>query len=146
MSSLPLLFNDGYTSDGASCNQTAATRNESCWIRDHELLIASYPTGAFTFMGVYVSVVGFLGFVANGTVLIIFSRYSNRVSYYSGKINANNVFQSFISVVHRFKRLRSPPANTFIINLAISDLCASAFHSMAAYSNFHGRWAFGRLG
>lgn len=48
--------------------------NDSFWTRDHELIANSYPPVAFTFMGVVVSVVGILGVVANGTVLVIFSR------------------------------------------------------------------------
>ena len=52
----------------------------------------------------------------------------------------------FVISIDRFKRLRSPPINTFIINLAFSDMSASILHSMSAYSNFNGRWAFGRVG
>ena len=67
--SLALVFN------GASGNETP-TSNESFSPQDMDSLIASYPSGAFTLMGVYVSVIGLLGFVANGTVLVIFSRYA----------------------------------------------------------------------
>ncbi|XP_045593902.1 opsin, ultraviolet-sensitive [Procambarus clarkii] len=48
-------------------------------------------------------------------------------------------------VFTRFRRLRSP-ANTFIVNLAASDLLTSVLHSMAAYSSFRHQWAFGKLG
>lgn len=37
------------------------------------------------------------------------------------------------------------PANIFIINLAVSDMGACVLHSLAAYSNFNGRWAFGAV-
>ncbi|KAK4014840.1 hypothetical protein OUZ56_027350 [Daphnia magna] len=92
---------------------------DSFWTKEQLILIENFPANAFIVMGLIVSVIGIVGLVANGMVLLIFSR---------------------------FKRLRSPPANTFIINLALSDMSASALHSMAAYSNFNGRWAFGRLG
>ncbi|KAI9553132.1 arthropsin7 [Daphnia sinensis] len=93
--------------------------DDSFWTKEQLILIENFPANAFIVMGLIVSVIGIVGLVANGMVLLIFSR---------------------------FKRLRSPPANTFIINLALSDMSASALHSMAAYSNFNGRWAFGRLG
>lgn len=48
--------------------------NETFWTHHHDAVVATYPPSAFTLMGVYVSVVGFLGVVANGTVLVIFSR------------------------------------------------------------------------
>ncbi|XP_071539258.1 melanopsin-like [Panulirus ornatus] len=48
-------------------------------------------------------------------------------------------------VFTRFRRLRSP-ANTFIVNLAASDLVTSVLHTMAAYSSFRHQWVFGRLG
>ncbi|XP_045114177.1 rhodopsin-like isoform X2 [Portunus trituberculatus] len=48
-------------------------------------------------------------------------------------------------VFTRFRRLRTP-ANTFIVNLAASDLITSVLHSMAAYSSFRHQWSFGRLG
>ncbi|MPC78688.1 Melanopsin [Portunus trituberculatus] len=47
--------------------------------------------------------------------------------------------------IGRFRRLRTP-ANTFIVNLAASDLITSVLHSMAAYSSFRHQWSFGRLG
>nr|CAH0104741.1 unnamed protein product [Daphnia galeata] len=89
------------------------------WTKEQLILIENFPSNAFVVMGLIASTIGILGLVANGMVLFIFSK---------------------------FKRLRSPPANTFIINLAFSDMLASILHSMAAYSNFNGRWAFGRLG
>ncbi|KAK4014843.1 hypothetical protein OUZ56_027353 [Daphnia magna] len=91
----------------------------SFWTKEQLILIENFPPNAFIVMGLIVSVIAISGLAANGMVLFIFSR---------------------------FKRLRSPPANTFIINLALSDMSASALHSMAAYSNFNGRWAFGQLG
>ncbi|XP_046454574.1 melanopsin-like isoform X2 [Daphnia pulex] len=89
------------------------------WSQEQLILIENFPANAFVVMGLIVSIIGIFGLVANGMVLFIFSR---------------------------FKRLRSPPVNTFIINLAFSDMLSSILHSMAAYSNFNGRWAFGRLG
>ncbi|XP_059469045.1 rhodopsin-like [Neocloeon triangulifer] len=48
-------------------------------------------------------------------------------------------------VFTRFRRLRGP-ASSFIVNLAIADLCNSLLHSMAAASSFKGKWSFGRTG
>ncbi|KAI9553219.1 arthropsin6 [Daphnia sinensis] len=95
------------------------TNEDAFWSNEQLMLLNHVPRNAFLIMGLIVSTIGIVGLVANGTVLFIFSR---------------------------FKRLRSPPANTFIINLALSDMAASALHSMASYSNFNGRWAFGSLG
>jgi 7 transmembrane receptor (rhodopsin family) len=53
----------------------------------------------------------------------------------------NNYFYRHL----RFKRLRTP-ANVFIMNLTLSDLCACLLHPMASYSSFNGGWAFGRIG
>ncbi|XP_057381332.1 rhodopsin-like [Daphnia carinata] len=91
----------------------------SFWTKEQLILIENFPPNAFIVMGLIVSVIAISGLTANGMVLFIFSR---------------------------FKQLRSPPANTFIVNLALSDMSAAALHSMAAYSNFNGRWAFGQLG
>ncbi|KAK8742897.1 hypothetical protein OTU49_001722, partial [Cherax quadricarinatus] len=44
-----------------------------------------------------------------------------------------------------FRRLRSA-ANTFIVNLAASDLLTSLLHYMAAYSSFKHQWVFGKIG
>ncbi|KAG8294451.1 hypothetical protein J6590_102653, partial [Homalodisca vitripennis] len=47
-------------------------------------------------------------------------------------------------VFTRFRRLRGP-FSSFIVNLAVADLCTSLLHSMAVISSFRGRWAFGPL-
>ncbi|XP_057381647.2 melanopsin-like [Daphnia carinata] len=95
------------------------TNEDAFWSKEQLVFLNQVPRNAFVIMGLIVSTIGIVGLADNGTVLFIFSR---------------------------FKRLRSPPANTFIINLALSDMAASALHSMASYSNFNGRWAFGSLG
>ncbi|XP_054724911.1 rhodopsin-like [Uloborus diversus] len=50
-----------------------------------------------------------------------------------------------VVVFSRYRRLRSP-ANTLIVNLAVSDMCNGFLHPMAAYSSFMGAWMFGKLG
>ncbi|XP_054258107.1 rhodopsin-like [Macrosteles quadrilineatus] len=48
-------------------------------------------------------------------------------------------------VFTRFRRLRGP-FSSFVVNLAVADLCTSLLHGMAVVSSFKHRWAFGRLG
>ncbi|GFY51720.1 rhodopsin, GQ-coupled [Trichonephila inaurata madagascariensis] len=50
-----------------------------------------------------------------------------------------------VVVFTRYRRLRSP-ANTLIVNLALSDMLNGLLHPMAAYSSFRGVWSFGRAG
>lgn len=50
-----------------------------------------------------------------------------------------------ISLALRFRRLRGP-FSSFIVNLAVADLCTSLLHGMAVVSSFRRRWAFGHLG
>ncbi|XP_035205617.1 rhodopsin, GQ-coupled-like, partial [Stegodyphus dumicola] len=45
----------------------------------------------------------------------------------------------------RYRRLRSP-ANTLIVNLAVSDVLNGFLHPMATYSSFKEVWMFGKLG
>ncbi|KAG8175379.1 hypothetical protein JTE90_018064 [Oedothorax gibbosus] len=48
-------------------------------------------------------------------------------------------------LLFRYRRLKSP-ANTLIVNLALSDMLNGFLHPMAAYSSFKQTWMFGRIG
>nr|BAQ54880.1 opsin, arthropsin type [Epiophlebia superstes] len=69
-------------------------------------------------LGTLLILIGTAGVLGNGLVLFVFTR---------------------------FRRLRGP-ASSFIVNLAVADLCNSLLHSMAAASSFRGGWAFGKAG
>ncbi|XP_068207444.1 rhodopsin, GQ-coupled-like [Palaemon carinicauda] len=86
------------------------------WLINHAR--ANIPGELHLVVAFILSAIGLLGTAGNAVVLWVFTR---------------------------FRRLRSP-ANTFIVNLSASDLITSVLHSMAAYSSFQHRWAFGRLG
>nr|BAQ54936.1 opsin, arthropsin type [Indolestes peregrinus] len=69
-------------------------------------------------LGTLLVIIGTAGVLGNGLVLFVFTR---------------------------FRRLRGP-ASSFIVNLAVADLCNSLLHSMAAASSFRRAWAFGNAG
>nr|FAA01166.1 TPA: opsin, arthropsin type [Ladona fulva] len=69
-------------------------------------------------LGSLLVLIGTTGVLGNGLVLFVFTR---------------------------FRRLRGP-ASSFIVNLAVADLCNSLLHSMAAISSFRRIWSFGRTG
>ncbi|XP_015907951.2 rhodopsin, GQ-coupled [Parasteatoda tepidariorum] len=50
-----------------------------------------------------------------------------------------------VIVFSKYRRLRSP-ANTLIVNLAVSDMLNGFLHPMAAYSAFKETWIFGKAG
>ncbi|CAL4088279.1 unnamed protein product, partial [Meganyctiphanes norvegica] len=86
------------------------------WLQHHQ--DDPVPDDLHVIVTVIISLIGILGTAGNAIVLWVFTR---------------------------FRRLRSP-ANTFIVNLAFSDLICSVLHSMAAYSSYQHRWSFGQLG
>jgi len=77
-------------------------------------------------------------------ILIIFSHF---YAVKANKVIAMIDYELIVALIlnFRFRRLRTP-ANIFIMNLAVADLGACCLHSLAAYSNFNGRWSFGRIG
>lgn len=47
---------------------------DSFWTKEQLMMIENFPANGYLIMGMFVSIVGILGFVANGTILFIFSK------------------------------------------------------------------------
>ncbi|XP_071455747.1 rhodopsin-like [Hetaerina americana] len=94
------------------------------WVRsvvpthDHWLQYPPLRPEFHYLLGTLLVIIGTAGVLGNGLVLFVFTR---------------------------FRRLRGP-ASSFIVNLAVADLCNSLLHSMAAVSSFRKGWAFGEAG
>lgn len=54
---------------------------DSFWTKEQLILIENFPANAFIVMGLIVSVIGIVGLVANGMVLLIFSRYIIKLEF-----------------------------------------------------------------